>query len=100
MGCSHDGINSVFKFRFRDVCGFPEISFEPWEFVVRQAVNTGRPFSIGAHCSCPDPVRGGIEALINPKTPLSLLKSLGGRRAYGVEGQEALIVVLFKKKQM
>ena len=27
--------NSVFKFCFRDVCGLPEISFEPcWEFVV------------------------------------------------------------------
>lgn len=22
--CSHDGINSVFKFHFRDVCGLPE----------------------------------------------------------------------------
>ena len=63
-------------------------------------MSTGRPFSIGAHCSCPDPVRGGIEALINPKTPFSVLKSLGGRRADGVAGQEALIVILFKEKQM
>ena len=58
-------------------------------------MSTGRPFSIDAPCSGPDPVRGGIEALINPKTLFSLLKSLGDRRANGVTGQGVLIAVLF-----
>ena len=62
---------------------------------LRQSVSTGRPFSIDALCSGADPVRGGLEALINPKTPFSLLKSLGGRRADGVAGQGVFIAVLF-----
>lgn len=92
--CSHDGINYGFKFHFRDVCGLPESGFEPCVGGIcglRQSVSTGRPFSIGTPLFwCRSRGKRRNEALINPKAPFSLLKSLGGRRADGVAGPRGI----------